>query len=151
MSLTIPLPGTSTAATEANAWRETKALNSLLKQINDFKNLREDWDGDDAVVIPMQIAEASAHFLHSYFSYILNLFGTKIALPEPGACSNGTIDLEWHHNNTRLLINIRYDKDGEIKAFYYGDVNNKDYPIKGNVPVNQVTLHLAAWMKDFLQ
>jgi hypothetical protein len=127
------------------------ALEEIKEQILSLANLKADWDGDNADVIPLPIAEATANFLGNYVDFIFNNLGKQITLPEPAACANGSIDLEWHHHNTRLLINIRYDKDGEIKAFYYGDVNKKDFSIKGNVPVNQVTPHLAIWMKEFLQ
>jgi hypothetical protein len=67
-------------------------------------------------------------------------------MPEIEPVNNGSIDISWHTDKARMLINVRHI-EGKPFAFYYGNLFNNQVPTKGNVPIDGIVYtHLAEWM-----
>ena len=105
-------------------------------------NLATNWDDDGALPVPPIIYETAIHFLQNYAFFISKKYKTFIDAPSINPVKNGSIDLEWHTPNARLLINIRDTKN----AYYYGDQYKNINSIKGNVSTQNIENFFAVWM-----
>lgn len=112
-------------------------------EILDYDN---NWDYDNAEPVSEVLYIAGIKFLIDYSEYILKNLGVVIQSPEINAGRNGNIYLAWRTEKARLGISIE-ENNGEISAFYYGDLGNDRNVVKGNVNVINVEDYLAYWMK----
>ena len=136
----------------SQVYKIPKRLKTLAKAINDSRNiclLEQGWDEDKAKQIAEPLWIISARFLIEYALHLYDNADALLEIPEINPVPNGTIDLSWRTKNARLLINIREEKN-ETLAYYYGDLYNDRFPVKGYVTTKNVTLHLVQWMKDSL-
>lgn len=117
----------------------------LSKEILD---LEEGWDGYDAPSIPRDVYNKSITFLKDYCNFIYKNTGIAITAPEINPGRNENIFLSWRTEKARLAISIE-NKDEELIAKYYGDLNNKQ-PIKGYVSIEEFSEYLAYWMKNLI-
>ncbi len=127
-------------------------LSKLVKEVEEsifIYSLPEGWDENNARQIEKNLWISSIQFLLEYALYIHNNFEHVLETPEINPVPNGTIDLSWRTKNARMLINIR-EEQGELLAFYYGDLYKDRFPNKGCVSANNVTSHLLQWIKDYL-
>ena len=74
--------------------------------------------------------------------FLLNDLKTVISAPDINPVKDGSIDLEWHTPNARMLINV----NNSSKIGYYGDNFNDLNSIKGKVDNDSVQTFLAVWM-----
>ena len=124
-------------------------LKSIATAINESKwicSLKEDWDYDGASIIEKELFLSAIDFLIKYSIDIFKKSGIVIKTPEINPCRDGSIDLSWRTPSARMLVNIRKTAD-ELLAYYFGDILNNKFPIKGNVHLDNVSEHLAIWMK----
>ncbi len=120
-------------------------LKSLKQEILKSKyilKLANNWDEEGALPISSRIYETAIHFLQNYTLFIFETYKTIIETPSINPVKNGSIDLEWHTPNARLLINIRDTQN----AYYYGDQHKNINSIKGNVSTQTVENFFAVWM-----
>ena len=128
---------------------ELESLNKEIvrsQYILDLEN-NEDWNEYGNHIISPELYKTTIDFLVNQCVYIFRQFGIVIQPPEINPCPNGTIDLSWRTEKSRLLINVKSSPKGYL-AYYYGDYYNNDSPIKGYVFVNKVSAFLAVWMRD---
>jgi hypothetical protein len=127
-----------------------KELSSLIEPEIEkafyITRLPENWDEEGGQQISPETFEAAANFLRSYDKYLIQNHAFVIPAPEIDPCKDGSIDISWHTDNARMLINIRRQSNGYL-AFYYGDRYKDKEPIKGNVSVGKLSEFLAIWMK----
>ena len=135
---------------------DKKSFSPLFYEIiEEIENSREildfegGWDGMDAPKIPVEIYNEAIDFLKRYVNFIYNKTGVVIDAPEINAGINKNVFISWRTKNARLAISFEHNND-DIIAHYYGDLNNNQEPIKGNVPTNDVKDHLAYWMKNLI-
>ena len=125
----------------------TSPIDSLIKKAQVINNLPYNWDEEGGLAIDPETLNNATDFLKKHVEFILNQYGVEIQLPEINPCKDGSIDLEWHTQLAKLLINIRKDNDGSYTAYYYGDKHKNKNQIKGSTPVIELSEHLAVWMK----
>ena len=124
---------------------QLNGFESLTKEIQDSQyilNLKPNWDEDGALPVSPLIYETSIAFLKNYAVFIAKKYKKTLETPSINPVKNGSIDLEWHTPNARLLINIR---DAE-NAYYYGDQHKNTNSIKGSVTTQTVENFFAVWM-----
>ena len=120
-------------------------LQPLVQEIQDSRyilKLSDSWDDAGALPIEPIIYETTVRFLQDYAAFILKKYKIIIETPSINPVKNGSVDLEWHTPNARLLINIRDTQN----AYYYGDQHNNINSIKGSVSTQTTENFLAAWM-----
>ncbi len=121
-----------------------------IESSQEILKFEEGWDGYNAPKIPVEIYNKAILFLRKYANFIYNSTDIIIDSPEINAGINKNVFLSWRTENARLAISFEYNSRGEIMAHYYGDLNNNQEPIKGNVPTSDVKDHLAYWMKNLI-
>ncbi|THU34210.1 hypothetical protein FAM09_24640 [Niastella caeni] len=120
-------------------------IEKALSQAKKMLTLSEGWDEANAKRIEPSTFQAAATFL---LRYVNRLEETNIYIqtPEIDPCPDGSIDLNWHTDNARMLVNIRQENN-EYVAYYYGDFYDGKMPFKGNIAVDTFFDFFAAWMK----
>lgn len=129
---------------------ELKELTEEIEFSKEILNLRKGWDGFDAPAIPKEVYNSSIDFLMGYSKFILKNTGVIINTPEINPGRNGNIHLSWRTTNARMAISIEKSENNEVLAYYYGDLKEDKYPIKGDVPVDKISDFLAFWMKNLV-
>lgn len=119
-----------------------------IKSSSYILDLQDDWDDNGAIPIKKIVYNTALEFLINY-SNALDQKGFLLKTPEINPCRNGSVDLSWRTNNARMLINIQETPKG-ILAYYYGDINKGDEPIKGNVQTEKIASHLLVWMENLI-
>ncbi|TCC98490.1 hypothetical protein [Pedobacter hiemivivus] len=109
-------------------------------------DLEEGWDDEEAKPIDEKLFNESTNRIRSYLLEVSRETGNFISSPKINPVVDGSIDFEWSLKNVRLLINVRQTEKRPI-AYYFGDLNNKELSIKGNVPLDCNYEHLSKWMK----
>lgn len=117
----------------------------LMQEIQNSKyilKLAANWDEEGSLPVAPLIYEAAIRFLQDYTFFIFKKYKVMIETPSINPVKNGSIDLEWHTPNARMLINIRDTQN----AYYYGDQHKNINSIKGSVSIQNIEIFLAAWM-----
>ena len=124
------------------------AIEKAIEEAADIADLPDNWDDEGGRKISSKLFAGAASFLRQYSDYLINL-GFLMQAPQIDPCKDGTIDLAWRTERSRMLINIR-EYEGIPHAFFYGDKYNNKMPIKGNFPLSEFSEPLAAWMKHLV-
>ena len=127
-----------------------KELGAIARAVEDstsILSLKPGWDDGKAQPIQRETWQQANGFLLRYAVRIYNLFSLVLPVPDINPCPNGSMDLSWRTKSARMLVNVRME-NGEMLAFFYGDLYDNKMPIKGNVPAESVEDHLACWMKN---
>lgn len=135
---------------EARDYELPFRLTPLAKEIEESRyiySLPECWDEEKAKQISQSLWNISISFLLDYAMSLFSHFDVILETPEINPVPNGTIDFSWRTKLARMLINVRMEGN-EYLAYYYGDLYQDRFPIKGSVPTDIVTSHLMQWMKD---
>lgn len=127
--------------------RELDALVQAVENSRPILSLETGWDDGGAQPIQRETWQQANGFLLRYAARIFNVFSLVLPVPDINPCPNGSIDLSWRTKSARMLVNVRME-NGEMLAFFYGDLYENKMPIKGNVPAETVEDHLACWMKN---
>lgn len=120
-------------------------IEKAITQAQRMLDLPDGWDEENAKRIEQSTFQAASSFLRLYANRLVEL-DIRIQAPEIDPCPDGSIDLNWHTQNARMLINIRQDNN-EYVAYYYGDFYEGKMPFKGNIAVTIYYEFFAAWMK----
>jgi len=124
-------------------YTELLQLTYVIQKSNYILDLQKGWDDDNALEISPLVWESAINFLVNYTNHIFDSSKVKIQVPNINPCRDGSIDLSWRTNTTRLLINIGPNQ----LASYYGDNYNNINGIEGLVELDQVQEFFATWMK----
>jgi uncharacterized protein (DUF4213/DUF364 family) len=130
------------SSTIQKASTQTVALETAIANASVILTLPSNWDDDGALTVSETVFQSAMQFLRQYIAFIQTKFDTSIAIPNINPVKDGTIDLEWHTAQARMLVNI---KPNAI-AGYYGDNLNNMNSIKGQVYTYEVQDFLASWM-----
>lgn len=122
--------------------QKLKHIELSISNAQSILNLKDNWDDNGALQVPLKVYSSAILFLKKYALFILNNLETVISAPEINPVKDGSVDLEWHTPQARMLINLK--KDGKIA--YYGDSYNDLNSIKGKVDTQSVQTFLAVWM-----
>ena len=122
--------------------QKLKHIESSINDAHSILNLVDNWDDDGAYKVPKNVYNNAILFLKRYALFILNDLKIIISAPEINPVKDGSIDLEWHTPNARMLINV--NNTGKIG--YYGDNFNDLNSIKGKIAGESVQTFLAVWM-----
>jgi hypothetical protein len=122
--------------------QKLKHIELSISNAQSILNLTDNWDDDGALKVPVNVYNNAILFLKKYVLVILNDLKTVISAPEINPVKDGSIDLEWHTPQARMLINVKKDE----KIAYYGDNYNDFNSIKGKVDTQSVQTFLAVWM-----
>ena len=120
-------------------------LQTLKQEIQNSKyilKLTNNWDENGALPISPMIYDSAIRFLQNYTLFIFKKYKTIIETPSINPVNNGSIDLEWHTPNARLLVNIRDTQN----AYYYGDQHKNINSIKGSISFETIENFFAVWM-----
>jgi hypothetical protein len=122
--------------------QKLKHIEMSIGNAQSIPNLIDNWNDDGALKVPLNVYNSAILFLKKYALLILNDLGTVISAPEISPVKDGSVDLEWHTPQARMLINVK--NDGQVA--YYGDSYNDLNSIKGKVDAQSVQTFLAVWM-----
>jgi len=124
------------------------ALERLITDSKYIYSLTDGWDGEEAEIISKGLWITVTKFLRKYYEFIENELGIKIPLPDINPVRDGSIDLEWHTERGRLLIN--FSDKRPTAAAYYGDKHKNIDSKKGTTDTSQIEPLLASWMAESL-
>ncbi|MCL2146593.1 MAG: hypothetical protein FWH52_02180 [Synergistaceae bacterium] len=95
----------------------------IVKEIMDLAELKENWDGDGALPIIKEVIENSVNAVRS----LCRRWGAPEITPSP----NGTVILEWFHNDVEFYLEIGKNNF----CFLVGDKNGyrKDLAISATL------------------
>jgi hypothetical protein len=122
--------------------QKLKHIELSISNAQSILNLAENWDDEGALKVSKNVHSSAILFLKKYALFLLNDLKTVISAPDINPVKDGSIDLEWHTPNARMLINV--NNSGKIG--YYGDNFNDLNSIKGKVDNDSVQTFLAVWM-----
>jgi hypothetical protein len=122
--------------------QKLKHIELSINNAQSILNLSDNWDDDGAFKVPKNVHNSAILFLKKYALFLLNDLKTVISAPDINPVKDGSIDLEWHTPNARMLINV--NNSGKIG--YYGDNFDDLNSIKGKVADDSVQTFLAVWM-----
>jgi hypothetical protein len=122
--------------------QKLKHIELSINNAQSILNLAENWDDEGALKVSKNVHSSAILFLKKYALFLLNDLKTVISAPDINPVKDGSIDLEWHTPNARMLINV--NNSGKIG--YYGDNFNDLNSIKGKVDNDSVQTFLAVWM-----
>jgi hypothetical protein len=122
--------------------QKLKHIELSINNAQSILNLAENWDDEGALKVSKNVHSSAILFLKKYALFLLNDLKTVISAPDINPVKDGSIDLEWHTPNARMLINV--NNSGKIG--YYGDNFNDLNSIKGKVAADSVQTFLAVWM-----
>jgi len=118
---------------------------STIVESRSLELYKDDWDSEGAIGFNEMIYDRAINILIKYSEYVLIQFDVYISSPEINIGRDGSIDLEWRHNNNILLINIL--NCDELCAHYYGhDLSSKTI-IKGSLEKYDINEVIASFMK----
>jgi len=118
---------------------------STIIESQTLREYRDDWDAEGAIGFNELVYDRAINLLIKYSEYALSEFDLSISSPEINMGRDGSIDLEWRHNNNILLLNILNCND--FSAHYYGHDISSDTIIKGSLSSFNINKVLAFWMK----
>lgn len=125
--------------------KEISELELTITESKSMLDLEEGWDDEGALPIKTQLWLKMSKFLWSYNKYIFGKYHKSLVTPDIAPVPDGSIDLTWRLNNSRLLINFQGSE-----AIYYGDLGKDIDSIKGKIDTMVVKGFLASWMEENL-
>ncbi|WP_293785740.1 hypothetical protein [uncultured Pedobacter sp.] len=128
-------------------YKPLEAFNIVIEEAKYMLDLEEGWDGDIASPIDPILFNRACKCISDYIEAVYNDKFFVIQSPSIDPVGDGSIDFTWRLNNARMLINFKYVQN-RILGHYYGDLQNNEIPIKGNVPTDKVYEHLMKWMQN---
>lgn len=124
--------------------KKLKIVYDTLNKSLDLMSLDENWDDSGAEKISLATWKKFANFLIKYSVWISENLNLQIDMPSVNAVPDGSIDITWHSQKARLLINIR-NSDQAI-AHYYGDLYSEANKFKGTIDLNKFQDFFAYWL-----
>jgi len=126
-------------------------ISSTIAEIESFRNLKENWDGYGAIVIPEETIKLTKKFLLSIPEEILNQLPTPYVAPS----SHGTIVIEWDwwnaypQDNCFIEFEIGYIRSGYFTVFPdgYEPYDDNICDLCYNNKIENLLINLIKWKK----
>ena len=99
------------AKQQKEKYQQTARVDKLIQQLNDYLNLKENWDAYNGVAPRVKTINDAIKFVKS--------LPKKIPLPEPMIAGSGTVGLYW--DSQGIYAEIGFEGDGTF--WCYGEDN----------------------------